>query len=610
MDNDEKWIKERRSNLDVSHGDDLRAALARGREQGRAEGAESARGWTDALDAELTRVRNALTRFGVPDTAGEVPHHRAIQPAERVDMLGDDRDRLAKRVEELEQRLEVEEDEHAATRVRLATRTRSCGDGERIGALESRLAAQESRLTELVEVLEAHERDLASVSITPSNITRHRDLADRLAALRAPVDGAKADPAIVESILTDNVMERDMLIAEALRLIEGVGIPAAGTFPETLHVAVTGVIAALATARRERDAYRKAKEENDERFMTERDDARRERDEAVAIVRDWLVWRSVHHVSDVHFPDLASVLSRARALVAGEEGAGPNAAGIAAALSTWQAERLANEALAGGPPTPHDCGDGPVNDEPGATTWRGLVDAKEAEIAGWREASKAMTGEIATLRAQLDTALARVAELEAREVAANHRALGLQYELDTGVAALQERDRESRWIIEHIPMMQGSPTFEARVAEYLSATPPADPARGLIERLVAAYDGCSRRGTIEECNAQERAVYDAIRDLRARIAELEARDREGRWIVQESRNACDTEPCAYGKQHRHDDYDCRRTAYLSGAAPPDPARGLIERAVGWIHTRFHETGVSEPASRLLQDLRAYLGGGT
>jgi len=71
-------------------------------------------------------------------------------------------------------------------------------------------------------------------------------------------------------------------------------------------------------------------------------------------------------------------------------------------------------------------------------------------------------------------------------VAANHRALGLQYELDTVVAALQERDRESRWIIEHIPMMQGSPTFEARVAEYLSATPPADPARGLIERAVAA----------------------------------------------------------------------------------------------------------------------------
>jgi BMFP domain-containing protein YqiC len=290
--------------------------------------------------------------------------------------------------------------------------------------------------------------------------------------------------------------------------------------------------------------------------------ARRERDEAVAIVRDWLVWRSVHHVSDVHFPDLASVLSRARALVAGQA-------------------------------TP---------------------DARDAEIAGWREASKAMTGEIATLRAQLDTALARVAELEAREVAANHRALGLQYELDTVVAALQERDRESRWIIEHIPMMQGSPTFEARVAEYLSATPPADPARGLIERLVAAYDGCSRRGTIEECNAQERAVYDAIRDLRARIAELEARDREGRWIVQESRNACDTEPCAYGKQHRHDDYDCRRTAYLSGAAPPDPARGLIERAVpvceGAAECQHDGPGLCRGCGLAMKavaaDLRAYL----
>jgi len=306
--------------------------------------------------------------------------------------------------------------------------------------------------------------------------------------------------------------------------------------------------AQLDECRPERDAWQRRADEAEAALAT----ARRERDEAFAILRDLDTWAATTK------PEIPAIVDRARALVAGQA-------------------------------TP---------------------DARDAEIAGWREASKAMTGEIATLRAQLDTALARVAELEAREVAANHRALGLQYELDTGVAALQERDRESRWIIEHIPMMQGSPTFEARVAEYLSATPPADPARGLIERLVAAYDGCSRRGTIEECNAQERAVYDAIRDLRARIAELEARDREGRWIVQESRNACDTEPCAYGKQHRHDDYDCRRTAYLSGAAPPDPARGLIERAVGWIHTRFHETGVSEPASRLLQDLRAYLGGGT
>jgi hypothetical protein len=35
-------------------------------------------------------------------------------------------------------------------------------------------------------------------------------------------------------------------------------------------------------AERERDAYKRAKNENDERFMLERDEARRERDEARA----------------------------------------------------------------------------------------------------------------------------------------------------------------------------------------------------------------------------------------------------------------------------------------------------------------------------------------
>ena len=397
---------------------------------------------------------------------------------------------------------------------------------ERCKRLEERQAALEQRVGAAIDVAIATLRDEIGVE----------DALDRLAALRSPEVVIPSEPVDVAEMQAQ-IHEADMdRIAASERL--------------------NAANAALATARRERDAYRKAKEENDERFMTERDDARRERDEAVAIVRDWLVWRSVHHVSDVHFPDLASVLSRARALVAGQA-------------------------------TP---------------------DARDAEIAGWREASKAMTGEIATLRAQLDTALARVAELEAREVAANHRALGLQYELDTVVAALQERDRESRWIIEHIPMMQGSPTFEARVAEYLSATPPADPARGLIERLVAAYDGCSRRGTIEECNAQERAVYDAIRDLRAqldtalaRVAELEARDREGRWLVERSNHRQVGKVASDKQRAEMDDYSRRADTYLSGTPPADPARGLIERAVAAMI-------VLAPQSPLIADLRAYLGG--
>ena len=181
---------------------------------------------------------------------------------------------------------------------------------ERCKRLESRQRATDERVTALVEALHAYHKPDASLN-------NFRELVDHLAALRAPGEGAHPRN-------------------------EGPGGCVPWEEAEKMR-------ASLATARRERDAYRKAKEENDERFMTERDDARRERDEAVAIVRDWLVWRSVHHVSDVHFPDLASVLSRARALVAGQA-------------------------------TP---------------------DARDAEIAGWREASKAMTGEIADLRAYL-----------------------------------------------------------------------------------------------------------------------------------------------------------------------------------------------------------------
>ena len=39
---------------------------------------------------------------------------------------------------------------------------------------------------------------------------------------------------------------------------------------------------------RERDAYKRAKQENDERFMLERDEARRERDEARAERDEWI----------------------------------------------------------------------------------------------------------------------------------------------------------------------------------------------------------------------------------------------------------------------------------------------------------------------------------
>jgi len=49
--------------------------------------------------------------------------------------------------------------------------------------------------------------------------------------------------------------------------------------PTETEARLAGEVVALL---RERDAYRKAKQENDDRFMRERDDARRERDEARA----------------------------------------------------------------------------------------------------------------------------------------------------------------------------------------------------------------------------------------------------------------------------------------------------------------------------------------
>lgn len=168
---------------------------------------------------------------------------------------------------------------------------------ERCKRLESRQRATDERVTALVEALHAYHKPDASLN-------NFRELVDHLAALRSPGVVIPSEPVDVAEMQAQ-IHEADMdRIAASERL--------------------NAANAALATARRERD-------------------------EAVAIVRDWLVWRSVHHVSDVHFPDLASVLSRARALVAGQA-------------------------------TP---------------------DARDAEIAGWREASKAMTGEIATLRAYL-----------------------------------------------------------------------------------------------------------------------------------------------------------------------------------------------------------------
>ena len=232
---------------------------------------------------------------------------------------------------------------------------------ERCKRLEERQAALEQRVWAAIDVAIATLRDEIGVE----------DALDRLAALRSPEVVIPSEPVDVAEMQAQ-IHEADMdRIAASERL--------------------NAANAALATARRERD-------------------------EAVGVVRDWLGWRA-----GSKGPGVGGVLSRARALVAGQA-------------------------------TP---------------------DARDAEIAGWCEASKAMTGEIATLRAQLDTALARVAELEAR-------------------------DREGRWLVERSNHRQVGKVasdkqraemddYSRRADTYLSGTPPADPARGLIERAVAWF---------------------------------------------------------------------------------------------------------------------------
>ena len=149
---------------------------------------------------------------------------------------------------------------------------------ERCKRLEERQRATDERVTALVEALHAYHKPDASLN-------NFRELVDHLAALRAPGEGAHPRN-------------------------EGPGGCVPWEEAEKMR-------ASLATARRERD-------------------------EAVGVVRDWLGWRAGDE--GISFD---AIVDRARALVAGQA-------------------------------TP---------------------DARDAEIAGWREASKAMTGEIATLRA-------------------------------------------------------------------------------------------------------------------------------------------------------------------------------------------------------------------
>ena len=79
-------------------------------------------------------------------------------------------------------------------------------------------------------------------------------------------------------------------LAEARDFVAGMGGPCDclicnhfGTLAPRLLATVDARTERAERAERERDAYKRAKAENDERFCNERDDARRERDEALAL---------------------------------------------------------------------------------------------------------------------------------------------------------------------------------------------------------------------------------------------------------------------------------------------------------------------------------------
>lgn len=144
--------------------------------------------------------------------------------------------------------------------------------GEQLARLERRLAATDARLTALVEVMDAYwNHDI------PTD-----DYRARLAALRAPGD---ATPSRAQS-------QVDELGAFILAEVDGEPSRSEGAVECAIRV-IREHIAALATARRERD-------------------------EAVGVVRDWHRWRTGDE--GISF---GSVVARARALVAGEAGPDP-----------------------------------------------------------------------------------------------------------------------------------------------------------------------------------------------------------------------------------------------------------------------------------------------
>ena len=265
--------------------------------------------------------------------------------------------------------------------------------------------ATDERLSALIEVLWNYHRPDAPVDC-------YDELVDHLAALRAPGVGDTS----LDARDLRNLRDSYKGVAQALAEAE---IEPGHSQPESVRL----LVAALATARRERDDLARtlgaqidevteklhAAEIERSEALAEAGVARRERDEAHALLRDFIALGE-------DASQRAVMLARARALVAG------------------QGEPNVKEQL---------------------TPCETVLAARDAEIAGLKRERDAALEFHRSSSTERDTALARVAELEAR-------------------------DREARRLLKPGPVNVAE--WGPRRDAYLSGTVPPDPARGLIER--------------------------------------------------------------------------------------------------------------------------------
>lgn len=267
---DERWIEDRRAHAKEAgqfawETSDMRAALARGRAQGHADVAQ--------LKAHVAAAERARDTFQAD-----------------ADSFAADRDRLAKRCEELLATGEMYRAETERLEIQLG---RTCA-----ALPNARLAALEQRVGALVEAL--------SACFGGGGLGSYTALADRLAALRSP--GVGAD---------------DRCRRATQRLVEIAGADGPMSLEDAIEWAggkVEALESALATSRREEARLVELLAKQHEEAVRAAADAsttRRERDEAVGILRAWVDWRDKHGLKDDQLLESAlwPTIASARALV-------------------------------------------------------------------------------------------------------------------------------------------------------------------------------------------------------------------------------------------------------------------------------------------------------